>query len=118
MELPDDVLGLIRTFSKPYRTRRDWKTCKVFESQYIHQFRRNFKYICYGVFYRNALLEETKEWTLHGLIHLFRRIKYILWPMDFPLRGRMVHDIEYYERRFLEFPYYPDIMAKYMILLI
>jgi len=36
--LPDDVLGVIRAFSRPYRTRPDWRTCKRFESWKIKQF--------------------------------------------------------------------------------
>ena len=38
MILPDDVLGVIRGFSRPYRTRRDWKTCKGLEAWKIQQY--------------------------------------------------------------------------------
>jgi hypothetical protein len=38
MEFPEDVLGVIRGFSKPYRTRPDWRTCKRAESWRIQQY--------------------------------------------------------------------------------
>lgn len=38
MEFPDDVLSVIRKFSRPYRTRRDWRECKRFEAWKIEQY--------------------------------------------------------------------------------
>ena len=38
MILPDDVLGVIRDFSRPYRTRPDWQTCKRMEASRIQQY--------------------------------------------------------------------------------
>ena len=49
MEFPDDVLNVIHKFSRPYRTRPDWRTCKRFESWKIEQY-----FLC-GRFIRNAL---------------------------------------------------------------
>jgi hypothetical protein len=49
MEFPEDVLSVIRGFSRPYRTRPDWSTCKRFESWKIQQ------YFAYGRFIHNAL---------------------------------------------------------------
>ena len=37
MILPDDVLGIIRDFSRPY-TRPDWRTCKSMEAWRIEQY--------------------------------------------------------------------------------
>jgi hypothetical protein len=44
MILPDDVLGVIHEFSRPYRTRPDWRTCKQYEAWKIEQ------YYAYGRF--------------------------------------------------------------------
>ena len=44
MEFPDDVLDVIRDFSRPYRTRPDWRTCKRGEAWKIEQ------YYAYGRF--------------------------------------------------------------------
>lgn len=49
MEFPEDVLSVIRDFSRPYRTRPDWRTCKRFETWKIEQ------YFVYGRFLCNAL---------------------------------------------------------------
>jgi hypothetical protein len=38
MFFPDDILGLIHKFSRPYRTRPDWRSCKRIESWCIEQF--------------------------------------------------------------------------------
>lgn len=38
MILPDDVLGVIREFSRPYKTRPDWRTCKRGEAWRIQQY--------------------------------------------------------------------------------
>ena len=38
MILPDDVLGVIRGFSRPYRTRPDWRSCKWTEAWKIQQY--------------------------------------------------------------------------------
>ena len=38
MILPDDVLGVIREFSRPYRTRPDWRTCKSMEAWIIAKY--------------------------------------------------------------------------------
>lgn len=38
MILPDDILGVIHKFSRPYRTRPDWRSCKNLESWGIHRY--------------------------------------------------------------------------------
>jgi len=35
---PDDILGIIHKFSRPYRTRPDWRSCKRIESWLIERF--------------------------------------------------------------------------------
>lgn len=38
MIFPDDVLSVIKQFSRPYRTRPDWRSCKRLESWLIEQY--------------------------------------------------------------------------------
>ena len=38
MIFPDDILGVIHQFSRPYRTRPDWRSCKRIESWCIEQY--------------------------------------------------------------------------------
>lgn len=38
MILPDDILGVIHKFSRPYRTRPDWRSAKRMESWPIEQY--------------------------------------------------------------------------------
>lgn len=38
MEFPDDVLRVIHKFSRPYRTRPDWRDCKRGEAWKIEQY--------------------------------------------------------------------------------
>ena len=50
MEFPEDVLTVIRGFSRPYRTRRDWRDCKRFESWKVEE------YFACGRFLRHGLM--------------------------------------------------------------
>ena len=110
MELPEDVLSLSRAYAKPYRTRRDWRTCKLEESECIHTYRFFFRHISTAIFYRNAFLKEIRLWSLYGLMRIFHRVKHLLWPLNFP-------PIEHgwYERRFLEFRFVPDEISAQLI---
>jgi hypothetical protein len=47
MILPDDVLGIIREFSRPYKTRPDWRTCKRHEAWRVEQFYRYQYFLLY-----------------------------------------------------------------------
>ena len=38
MILPDDILGVIHKFSRPYRTRPDWRSAKQMESWAIERY--------------------------------------------------------------------------------
>jgi len=38
MILPDDILGVIHKFSRPYRTRPDWRSAKRIESWLIERY--------------------------------------------------------------------------------
>jgi hypothetical protein len=38
MIFPDDILGVIHKFSRPYRTRPDWRSCKNLESWIIGRY--------------------------------------------------------------------------------
>jgi hypothetical protein len=62
MELPEDVLVLVRAYSKPF-TRVDWRTCKTRESELVSSL---YKAATQAVW----LEEERYEWSLFGLIFL------------------------------------------------
>ena len=57
MILPDDVLGVIRDYSRPYMTRRNWRTCKEMEAWNIHQYYDMYNFL----FYRLAWYAITDE---------------------------------------------------------
>ncbi len=109
MEFPDDVLRLIRDFSKPKWTRPDWRTCKRNEAEQIQRYGRFIRYVQSIVFYENALLEETKQWTLYGSVYLLLTLKHLLWTVDYidllPLRRECTKE---YINRFWTFHFVPD----------
>ena len=49
MILPDDVLGVIHGFSRPYKTRRDWRTCKAMEAWNIQQYYDMHNFLFYSL---------------------------------------------------------------------
>jgi len=71
MELPEDVLHIVRAFSKP-RTRLDWRTCKRYESNLIYNFNKViYDYVPLDLS-EFALEEVLEEWTLFGIYWLSR----------------------------------------------
>jgi len=49
MILPDDVLGVIREYSRPYMTRPNWRTCKEMEAWNIHQYYDMYNFLFYSL---------------------------------------------------------------------
>ena len=41
MEFPSDIQAIISQYAKPYRTRRDWRTCKRQEARAIYLLNRD-----------------------------------------------------------------------------
>jgi hypothetical protein len=41
MEFPQEILAIISEYAKPYRTRRDWRTCKRQEARAIYLLNRD-----------------------------------------------------------------------------
>jgi len=72
MELPKDVLLLIRQYSKPL-TRPDWRWCKWEESYCIHQTNleslTRFKYMV-----PDGLYKLLSKWTLYGRLRIMKFI--------------------------------------------
>jgi hypothetical protein len=97
MFLPDDVLGLIKEYSRPIGLRLDWRTCKRNESRRIKGSNLAlllwYKWFINGREYELPLYDEVKEWTFYGLRHLIRVSRYRFWTQE--PRG-------WYERRFVE----------------
>ena len=55
--LPDDVIRVISDFSRPYRTRPDWRSCKCREAWNIQHYYEMHHYL----FYRLAWFAVTDE---------------------------------------------------------
>lgn len=86
MELPNDVLRIIREYAKPRRTRKDWRTCKQTEALCIKMTNYEFHYRTFNLFpyTMKELSNEIASWTLYGRINLIRILSTTrLWhPVD------------------------------------
>ncbi len=88
MELPDDILHLIRGFAKPIGTRLDWRTCKVAESNIILYHNRYTLNLCWYTYMETmAMVQEILTWTLYG-----RRRAIRCMISGFPLMGDWYED--------------------------
>jgi hypothetical protein len=76
MELPADVLCIIREYAKPC-TRPDWKTCKRPEALCIKMCNYEFHYRTFDLFPYNMkeLSNEIASWSLYGRIHLLQILR-------------------------------------------
>lgn len=66
MLLPNDVLGLIKEYSKPIWTRPDWKTCKRVESECISQVTTGIIGLFkshHGRMFLTAVLHGNQQWN-------------------------------------------------------
>jgi hypothetical protein len=95
--LPDDVLGLIKEYSRPIGTRLDWRTCKRNESRRIKG--SNLALLLWYEWFINGrqrklpLFDEVKSWTFYGRRHLIYESRIRFWTQD-PQDG--------YESQFVE----------------
>lgn len=96
MELPADVLQLVREFSQPV-TRPDWRWCKSEEAYSIRVVNIDILFWFYDLFHDSPRLSLILyEWTLFGRKHLKKRIQLgRVWHPDLEL-----HDTDWYEHQF------------------
>lgn len=100
MILPDDVLMIIKEFSRPFGLRLDWRQCKRKESGRIKG--SNLALLLWykwglGRHPRHSvhpLYQEIQDWTFYGRRHLIYESKFRFWTQA-PDR-----DDEWYEKRF------------------
>ena len=78
MELPEDVVRIIRAFSKP-RTRVDWRTCKMPEALLIEQTNVDSIHYLENLYYINApqLYREIRYWPMYDRIVLIRIVNLV-----------------------------------------
>jgi len=113
MILPDDVLVLIREFSRPIGTRLDWRTCKRHEARRIKMSNRAlclwYKwYIGKGY---NPLFGEILSWTFYGRRHLLWESRIRHWTFVDISQEPEEDDSEYYEKRFMIQGIWPQMVA-------
>ena len=99
MYLPEDVVKIIRAFSKPIGTRLDWRRCKRNESRRIKGSNRAlflwYKYILGDI----PLLHEITGWTFYGRRHLIWESRRRYWSIGLNLLQVEETDPEWYEKR-------------------
>ena len=107
MELPDDILQLVRAFSKPIGTRKDWRTCKQHESSIIYRHNRFSLNLCnYHFMDAQTMCQEIQTWSLYGRQRIMRNIfRYQeLWQPVTP-------EPDWYEHRALNYDWQSDELA-------
>jgi len=113
MELPDDVLLVIRAFSQPRWTRKDWRTCKLKEANLIGRYTQFIRYVSSVVFYQQDLSGETKQWTLYGVAYLLFKLKDLLWTVDsfdlLPIRRECTKE---YIKQYRDIGFDPDLVSQ------
>lgn len=78
MELPEDVLCLVREFSKPL-TRGDWRTCKLNESCHIKKEYQSTIAFLENLYYENApqLYRMVRAWPMYDRIRMIKIINLV-----------------------------------------
>jgi hypothetical protein len=109
---PDDVLDIIRAFSKPIGTRLDWRTCKRNESRRIKGSNKALS-LWYKWFIgpKSTLFQEIETWTFYGRRHLIRESRLRFWTLVVREDPRD-EDPEFYEKRFVFFNVNPRMVAN------
>ena len=99
MILPDDVLRIIKDFSRPIGLRLDWRRCKRNESRRIKMSDRALLLWYKWILGNRPLYPEIQYWTFYGRRHLLYQSRIRFWthvPGE-PLE----QDPEWYEKRFM-----------------
>jgi len=99
MILPDDVLRIIKDFSRPIGLRLDWRQCKRNESRRIKMSNRALLLWYKWILDKRPLYPEIQSWTFYGRRHLLyeSRIRYWTHVSGEPLE----QDPQWYEKRFM-----------------
>lgn len=107
MEFPDDVLGVIRAFSKPMGTRKDWRTCKQQESSIIYRHNRFYSHLCdYHFMDAQTMCQEIRNWTLYGRQRIMKNIFRYQEPWHPVMR-----EPDWYEHHVLNYDWQADELA-------
>ena len=101
MIIPDDVLPLIRAYSKPMWTRPDWRTCKREEAEHIYYAHEQaMDMIPIHCISHDQVMDEVQHWSLFGKIWLLNAPEYILMnrlrPPLIPPRDNMEDYVAWY----------------------
>ena len=91
MELPDDILSLVRDFSKPI-TRPDWRTLhkmtiQQYKDEYYIQYMKRRRYILYSC---------NNRYEQYNILDATYMRMFTLWHFDYRFS---IHKIEYYNYR-------------------
>jgi hypothetical protein len=98
MILPDDVLTIIREFTRPIGLRLDWRTCKRNESRRIRGSNRALLLWYKWFFGTHPLYQEIQYWTFYGRRHLLYESRIRFWTQ---VTGEpSEQDPEWYEKRY------------------
>jgi len=109
--LPDDVLLLIREFSRPFGIRLDWRKCKRKEAWRIKSSNKALS-LWYTWFVGNhPLNDEIQSWSFYGRRKLIRESKLRFWTLVF-VEDPDTQDPEFYEKRFVLFNKIPRMVAS------
>ena len=83
MEFSDDILSVIRDFSRPIGTRLDWRTCKRDEANVIHWHNRYTLNHSWHIYTETRYMtEEIATWTLHGRR---RALRFLIQTLPTPI---------------------------------
>jgi hypothetical protein len=101
--LPDDILTIIREFSRPIGLRLDWRTCKRKESRRIKMSDRALREWYRWIIGRDQihpLYEEIKDWSFYGRRHLILESRRRFWSTGLS-EEPTENDREWYEKKYI-----------------
>jgi hypothetical protein len=114
MFLPDDVIGLIREFSRPIGLRLDWRKCKRNESRRIKG--SNLGILrWYQWFIGNntpELCQEIESWTFYGRRKLLQQSRIRFWSQEVIPELPQEEDPEWYEKLYLIHNTMPQMITQ------
>jgi len=112
MEFPEDILALIRAFSKPLGLRLDWRTCKRAESRKIKRSNRALLLWYKWFLGKGRLFPEVESWTFYGRRYLLSLSRQGFWTHVYGEPEEQ--DPQWYEKRFMR-RIHPVINAAFPI---
>jgi len=101
MILPDDVVTIIRAYSKPIGTRLDWRTCKREEADHIYYAELEaMDMIPIHCISHDEVMDDVQHWSLFGKIWLLNAPEYKIFaqlrPPLIPPRDNMEDYVAWY----------------------